>query len=69
MSWLDLTAARKNAKTAEDAAAIARAQEVLDELREAAIDYASLIQVEKFNLSDIAVQRAYTRLRDAIGAR
>lgn len=36
------------------------------ELREAAHDYASLIQVENFDRNDIAVHRAYERLRKAL---
>ena len=37
------------------------------ELREAAYSYAHLIQVERFDRDDIAVHRAYERLRDALG--
>lgn len=37
------------------------------ELREAAYDYAHLIQVERFNVNDMAVHRAYDRLRNALG--
>ena len=36
------------------------------ELREAAHDYASLIQIERFHRDDIAVKRAYERLRKAL---
>lgn len=38
----------------------------LGELAEAAADYAKLVQVESFPTNDIAVQRAYERLRVAI---
>jgi hypothetical protein len=41
--------------------------EEIAELREAAYDYAHLIQVENFDRSDIAVIRAYMRLRSALG--
>ena len=37
------------------------------ELREAAHDYAHLIQVERFDRDDMAVHRAYERLRKALG--
>lgn len=36
------------------------------ELREAAYDYSDLVQVEHFDRNDIAVQRAYERLRKAL---
>lgn len=38
----------------------------LVELREAAHDYASLVQVEHFRVADSAVHRAYERLRKAL---
>ena len=37
------------------------------ELREAAYDYAHLIQVERYDRDDIAVHRAYERLRKVLG--
>lgn len=37
------------------------------ELREAAYDYARLIQVERCDRDDIAVHRAYEQLREALG--
>jgi hypothetical protein len=36
------------------------------ELREAAYDYARLVQVENFDRNDLAVQRAYERLRKSL---
>lgn len=41
-------------------------RELYAELREAAFDYASLIQVENFDRNDIAVHRAYERLRKTL---
>jgi hypothetical protein len=38
------------------------------ELREAAHDFASLIMVENFPKNDMAVHRAYERLRKALAA-
>ena len=46
-----------------------RATELRDlyaELREASFDYARLVQVENFDRNDIAVHRAYERLRKAL---
>jgi hypothetical protein len=37
------------------------------ELREAAYDYAHMIQVELYDRDDVAVHRAYERLRNALG--
>lgn len=39
----------------------------VSELREAAYDYANLVQVQRFDRDDIAVHRAYDRLRNALG--
>ena len=41
-------------------------RDLYTELREAAFDYASLIQVENFDRNDMAVLRAYERLRKAL---
>jgi hypothetical protein len=38
----------------------------ITELREAAADFAKLVMVENFDRSDMAVHRAYERLRTAI---
>ena len=37
------------------------------ELREAAYDYAHLLQVERYDRDDVAVHRAYERLRKVLG--
>jgi hypothetical protein len=53
----------------ERAAMIAAAPELYlagKELSEASIDYTRLVQVERFARNDIAVQRAYERLRLAL---
>lgn len=42
-------------------------KEAVAELREAAYDYAHLIQAEGFDRNDMAVHRAYERLRKALG--
>lgn len=47
--------------------ALDRANEMIVELREAAYDYARLIQVEHFPPQDMAVHRAYERLRKGLG--
>jgi len=53
-----------DAQTAREiAAALGDAAEISD----AATDYALLIQVENFDRNDIAVRRAYERLRIALG--
>jgi hypothetical protein len=41
-------------------------QEQIAELRESAYDYARLIQIEHFERNDIAVYRAYERLRQSL---
>lgn len=46
---------------------IERLREAMSELREASYDYARLVQVENFPASDMAVGRAYERLRGALG--
>jgi len=58
-------------RNAANARLIAAAPELLDSEREiagAAVDYAKLLQVENFDRNDIAVHRAYERLRLAIEA-
>lgn len=60
-----------SAELEANACLIAAAPELLDTdagLAEAAEDYARLIQVEQFDRNDIAVHRAYERLRTAITA-
>lgn len=49
-----------------DGPLICQSVNTIDELREAAADYARLIQVENFDRNDIAVHRAYSRLRLAL---
>ena len=51
---------------AECAAEIKRLRTEAIELREAAHNYASLIQIENFDRNDMAVYRAYERLRKAL---